>query len=78
MRVNRAAATVLTAFALASALGTGTAAADGQDHHRDIPVISGTLATGHLGTYGTFNEADPMNFTHSGGHHQRHHGGHHH
>ncbi|MET8576522.1 hypothetical protein [Streptomyces sp. NPDC005012] len=53
MRVRRATATVLAAFALVAGLGAGTAVAAGDD---DSPnLFSGTLWTSEEGNYGTAN-----------------------
>jgi hypothetical protein len=55
MRVRRATATVLAAFALAAAgLGAGTAVAGEKDDHSPN-LFSGTLWTSEEGNYGTAN-----------------------
>jgi hypothetical protein len=55
MRVRRATATVLAAFALAAGLGAGTAVADGGDDDHSPNIFSGTLWTSEEGNYGTAN-----------------------
>lgn len=55
MRVRRATATVLAAFAIAAAgLGAGTAVAHDEDDHSPN-IFSGTQWTSEEGNYGTAN-----------------------
>ncbi|MDH6226830.1 hypothetical protein [Streptomyces sp. MJP52] len=56
MRVRRATATVLAAFALAAVgLGAGTAVAHDRDDDHSPNIFSGTQWTSEEGNYGTAN-----------------------